>query len=206
MRKYDDEKLYLLERFIHNYAQKNNGDIPTLSVIMKYMAMAKTTAYRYMLRLKTEDKIEYSGKGTMQLKRNTSATQKYRSIKVPIFGSIVCGSPEEEEQYNEGYLAIPVEWIDEEAFLLRAKGDSMIDAGISEGDLVLVKKTKDKPRNNQIVVALTENGNTLKRFGYIGKQPALFAVNKDYPQEKLTIFPKTLEIQGIVTKIIKNVD
>lgn len=55
------------------------------------------------------------------------------------------------------------EWVDGECFLLEAYGDSMVDIGIDEGDLILVKKT-ETAGTGDVVVALTERGNTLKRL------------------------------------------
>lgn len=204
MRVIDTEKLNQLEAYIHSYAFENNGDMPKLSEIMEYMSMSKATAYRYLLRLNDDGKIEYRGKGTLDLKDKKNSTRKYRSVRVPIYGSIICGSPQDEEQYNEGYLAVPEEWVDGECFLLRAKGDSMIDIGVNEGDLVLVKKT-GFATDGQIIVALTENGNTLKRLHYENGKPVLYAENSSYTEKQHVIHPKELTIQGVALKVIKDI-
>ncbi len=90
--------------------------------------------------LKDRGYIEYSGKGTLRLAGDNNCFRKYGSVKVPIYGSVICGKPEEEEQQNPEYLALPEEWISGDCFLLRAKGDSMTDIGVDDGDLVLVKR------------------------------------------------------------------
>ena len=204
MRVIDTEKLEKLKAFLHDYAVRNNGDMPTLTEVMDYMDMAKATAYRYIVRLSEDGEIGYSGKGTLTLKEKSRSTRKYRSVRVPIYGSIICGSPEEEEQYNEGYLAVPEEWVEGECFLLRARGDSMIDIGVNEGDLVLIKKAVTAA-DGQVIAALTENGNTLKRLRYEGSTPVLLAENRTYPDERSVLHPRRLEIQGIALKIIKDV-
>ena len=204
MRVIDTEQLNRLEAYIHDYAFRSNGDMPKLSEIMKYTGMSKATAYRYLVRLSETGRIEYSGKGTLALKDKKNSTRKYRSVRVPIYGSIICGSPAEEEQFNEGYLAVPEEWVDGECFLLRARGDSMVDIGVSAGDLVLVKKT-ETALDGQVIVALTEDGNTLKRLRYEGSKPVLYAENSSYPDQKRMIRPKELSIQGVALKIIKDI-
>ena len=204
MRVVDTEKLGRLQDFIRDYAFRHNGDAPKLSEIMDHMKMSKATAYRYVLRLSEDGGIEYSGKGTLALKEKSSSTRKYRAVRVPIYGSIICGTPEEEQQYNEGYLAVPEEWVDGECFLLRARGDSMVDIGVHEGDLVLVKKAVTAA-DGQVVVALTENGNTLKRLGHEGGKPILRAENSTYAEEARVIRPKQLEVQGVAVKIIKDI-
>ena len=204
MRVIDAGKLDRMKQFIRDYAFRNNGDMPKLSEIMEYMEMSKATAYRYLVRLNEDGEIGYSGKGTLELKEKNKATRKYRSVRVPIYGSIICGKPEEEEQYGEGYLAIPEEWVDGECFLLRARGDSMVDIGVNEKDLVLVRKT-NTAAEGQVVVALTENGNTLKRLRYENGKPVLTAENAGYPESRRVIRPRQLEIQGVALKIIKDV-
>ena len=204
MRVFDREKLDRMEDFIHKYMRENNGDVPKLPEIMEYMEMSKATAYRYIVKLNSDGKVEYNGKGTMKPTETSNYTRRYGSVKVPIYGSIICGTPEEEEQHNEGYLAIPEEWVDGECFLLKARGDSMVDIGVNEGNLVLVKKTMTA-LDGQVVVALTENGNTLKRLGYENGKPILLAENSTYSEKERVIRPKRLEIQGIALKIIKDI-
>ena len=79
----------------------------------------------------------------------------------------------------------------------------MVDAGVDAGDLILVKKTSEAT-DGQIVVALTENGNTLKRIFWENGRPRLHAENKNYPAEQRDIYPKELSIQGVALKLIKD--
>lgn len=204
MRVIDREKLEGLEAYIEAFAYHTNGEMPSLAEIAEHTGLSKATAYRYLLRLREEGRIEYSGKGTLELAEKKSGTRKYRSVRVPIYGSVICGSPEEEEQHSDGYLAIPEEWIDGECFLLRAYGDSMTDAGVDEGDLVLVKRT-GHAEEGQIVVALTGEGNTLKRLGRENGRTVLLAENASYPESRRVLRPDVISVQGIALKIIKDV-
>ena len=199
-----EEKLSKLESFIKEYAHENNGDIPPLAEIMDYMGMVKSVAFRYMMTLKERGKISYSGKGTMELAGGGNYYKRYNSVKVPIYGSIICGSPEEEEQQNDGYLALPEEWVKGKCFLLRTKGDSMTGAGISAGDLVLVMRTSVQPQllEGKIIVALNDGENTLKRLIFKKGVAYLHAENEKYED----IQAKNLVIQGVVLKIIKDVN
>lgn len=201
MRVINQEKLDKLEAYIKEYAHDNNGDIPSLAAIMKYMDMVKSVAFRYMMTLKERGKINYSGKGTMELAEGGNYYKRYNSVKVPIYGSVICGSPEEEEQQNDGYLALPEEWVKGDCFLLRTKGDSMKGAGIEAGDLVLVKRTAENLVNleGKIIVALNDGENTLKRLVIKDGVPYLHAENKKYAD----IRAHNLVIQGVALKIIK---
>jgi repressor LexA len=87
-------------------------------------------------------------------------------------------------------------------FCLRVEGDSMINVGIFDGDLVLVD-TGLKPRNGDIVVALVDQGNTVKTYieDKVSKKVYLQAENPEYPD----IYPmESLEIQGVVIKLIRD--
>ena len=197
----DQEKLGRMAEYIKSYMRENNGEAPKFGEILAYMDMSKSVGYRYLTRLKEQGVIEYSGKGTLSMEGRSF--RRYSSVRVPIMGHVICGSPEEEEEYAEGFLAIPEEWVQGECFLLRAYGDSMVDAGVEAGDLILVKKTSEAT-DGQIVVALTENGNTLKRIFWENGRPRLHAENKSYSAQQRDIYPKELSIQGVALKLIKD--
>ena len=203
MRTMNQEKIERLADFINQYARDNNGSSPSLSEIMEYMGMSKATAYRYILELEKRGIVSYSGKKTLE----TELQRKMRCgfKRIPIIGQIICGSPDEQEEYVSGYLAIPEEWIDGECFLLRAYGDSMIDIGIEKDDLILVKKT-ETAENGAVVVALTEDGNTLKRLFWEDGRPRLHAENKRYKTKYRDIYPQSLTIQGVALKVVKDIN
>lgn len=84
--------------------------------------------------------------------------------QVPIIGRVAAGEPLLAEQNIEDYFPIPVEKLpNSQTFLLRVRGDSMINAGIFDRDYILVEQ-KNVAENGEIVVALIEDGATVKRF------------------------------------------
>ena len=204
MRVLSEEKLNNMLAYIREYAHDNNGDIPALSKIMEKTGMVKSVAYRYMMTLRDRGLIEYSGKNTMRLSEDLSYYRKYGSVKVPIYGSVICGTPEEEEQQNPEYLALPEEWIMGDCFLLKARGNSMTGVGISDGDLVLVRREHGSPEkySGKIIVALTEDGNTLKRLFWENGRPRLYPENERYKD----IYPEQLEMQGVAVKVIREME
>lgn len=202
MRLMSEEKLQKLAEYINHYARNNNGDSPGLVDIMEYMGMVKSTAYRYIQELDKRGIVSYTGKNTLSSPLQRKMNVMFR--RIPVVGMIVCGTPEEQEEHITGYLAVPEEWIDGECFLLEAYGDSMIDIGIDKGDLVLVKKT-ETANNGDVVVALTEEGNTLKRLFLENGKPRLHAENRSYTGQKLDFYPQKLIIQGIALKVIKEI-
>lgn len=96
-------------------------------------------------------------------------------VNVPIVGTVTCGEPILAVENIEGYFPVPPEYLNnKETFMLKVKGDSMINAGIFDGDLVLVEES-NTAKNSDIVVALIEDSATVKTFykenGHIRLQP-----------------------------------
>ncbi len=202
MKTINESKLDCLSAFIKNFMLAGNGRAPSLDEMAQGTGISRTTVYHYLQELDRRGVIRYSGKNTLQI--NGERYKKSSTIRVPILGAVICGSPEEQEERIEGYVAIPEEWVDGECFLLRAYGDSMIDIGVDEGDLVLVKKTYDA-MDGQVVVALVDNQTTLKRLYWENGRPRLHAENSTYPKSRADMYPAELSIQGIALKVIKDI-
>ena len=96
-------------------------------------------------------------------------------VNIPVIGSVAAGAPILAVENIEAYFPLPADMMpNQNAFLLNVKGDSMIKAGIFEGDKVLVQQ-QPTPENGEIVVALVDDSATVKRFykeaGHIRLQP-----------------------------------
>lgn len=96
-------------------------------------------------------------------------------VNVPMVGRVAAGQPILAVENIDNYFPVPAEFMpNEESFMLRVKGESMINAGILDGDNILVKRQKDA-RNGDIVVALVDDSATVKTFykedGHIRLQP-----------------------------------
>ena len=96
-------------------------------------------------------------------------------VNVPIVGRVAAGEPILAEQNIEDYFPIPMDFMpNQQTFMLRVKGESMINAGILDGDFVLVEQ-KQTASNGEIIVAMIDDGATVKRFfkeeGIIRLQP-----------------------------------
>ena len=96
-------------------------------------------------------------------------------VNVPLIGTVAAGQPILAVENIENYFPFPAEYMpNEQSFLLRVKGESMVNAGIFDGDQVLVRQ-QATASNGDIVVALVEDSATVKTFykekGYIRLQP-----------------------------------
>jgi len=124
-------------------------------------------------------------------------------VNIPVFGKIAAGTPVEAIQNEVSRISLPNNLEKNgEYFGLKVQGDSMIEAGINEGDTVIVKKT-DTADNGKIVVALIDNHEAmLKRIRRKGKTVALESANKNY--ETKIFGPDRVKVQGILVSLYRN--
>lgn len=155
---------------------------PTIREIAKHMGFSSTGTVRdYLLAL---EKKGYIRQAKNRLSRSIEIL-KYNLNKIPILASIPAGSPNLAYEDIEGYIELDnlfkYNITDKDIFALKVKGDSMIEAGINENDIAIIKKTQTA-ENNDIVAALFENNEaTLKIFiKNKNEQPFLKAANKNY--------------------------
>ena len=125
------------------------------------------------------------------------------NIEIPVLGKIAAGTPVEAIQNEVSRIPLPSNLEKNgEYFGLKIEGDSMIDAGINEGDTVIVKKT-DTADNGKIVVALIDDHEAmLKRIRRKGKTVALESANKNY--ETKIFGPDRVKVQGILVSLYRN--
>ena len=127
---------------------------------------------------------------------------KKNNLSIPILGKIAAGIPIEAISDNTNYLDFPQSLLGKgEYFLLNVEGDSMINAGIFDGDQVIIEKCSDA-KNGEIGVALIDqNEATLKRLFKRGQQVALQPEN---PTFKTVIYgPDRVQIQGVLKSLIR---
>jgi len=123
--------------------------------------------------------------------------------KIPVLGKIAAGTPIEAIQNEVSRVAIPEELSKNgEHFGLKVSGDSMIEAGINDGDTVIVRKT-NTANNGQIVVALIDDQEAmLKIIRKKGKVVALESANKRY--ETKIFGPDRVKVQGVLVSLYRN--
>lgn len=179
--------------FIKDYSEEKNIN-PSVQEIADHFGCAKSTAYKFLVRLEKEGRLQKSDKGDYYIQKNIIPF-----IQVPLVGVIACGTPIFAEQNIEEYIPLPRDFLGKgEYFALRAKGDSMINAGIDSGDIVFIR-IQNTAENGEIIVALTDEEATLKRYYKRNGKIILHPENESY---KDIIVDKCL-IQGIAIKVLK---
>ncbi|MBL4618403.1 MAG: transcriptional repressor LexA [Robiginitomaculum sp.] len=124
-------------------------------------------------------------------------------VEIPVLGRIAAGTPIEAIEHETGKFPIPADMVGRgEHFALTISGDSMIDAGIHDGDTVIIRKSQTA-KNGEIVVALVDDQEaTLKRFHRKGNSIALEAANPDY--ETRIFGPDRVVVQGTLIGLMRS--
>ena len=196
MRSKDKNVLRAVERFVWEFTDQR-GYSPSLQEIADSVGVSKTTAYRYVESLRSDGIVGGSGYRSL-----VPTKMKEGSVTVPVLGRVACGLPRYAEENIENYVRLPLSLCGQgKFFLLRAEGDSMVGAGIEEGDLVLVRR-QDHAEKGQIVVALIGEEATLKRF-YPEPGKKRIRLRPENP-DMADIYVPSCEIQGVAVKVIKD--
>lgn len=202
-----DKQLRVLN-FVNEEIIKN-GYAPTVREICEALNLKSTsTVHGYLARLEKKGLIQKNALKPRTIRvvnKMNLAEQKFYTSKemvdVPIVGKVTAGMPILAVENVEDTFPLPIDFAgNSETFMLRVRGDSMIDAGILDGDLVLVRK-QDTAKNGDIVVALIEDEATVKKFykekGFIRLQPQ--------NQFMQPIIVPTCSILGIVCGVFRKI-
>lgn len=201
MRTISNDKLKTIEAFI-DHCREQTGVIPTVQEIEAGTDIPYATVGRYLKLLRKDGVIEYNGP-------RTYVTPKARRVKestcrVPVLGSVACGLPKLAEENIEEYVLLPEALFGRgDFFILRAKGDSMIEVGIDDGDLVVIRQ-QNTANPGQIVVALMEDEATLKRYYPEPENHQIRLHPENSSMED--IYVDNCIIQGVAVKVLKDLE
>ena len=197
MRRQDESKKSVILDFIDEYYNEYN-EIPAVRTIAEGTGVALATVHRYLLSLKESGELEYNGRKSISTKR---IDLESRHASAPVLGYVRCGEGEEETEEVIEYIRLPESLVGTgEFFVLIAKGDSMIDAGVNEGDYVVIRK-QNTASDGDYVVALYEGLNNLKELVVDNGRYILRSCNEDkdtYPD----IYMRDLKIQGVAVCVM----
>ena len=182
------------------------GNIPSVRELMRELDYKSPRSAAVIIN-NLEDKgiLVKKEDGTFQL-TEFDITENFgtreQTVKVPLLGNVACGLPIFAEENVDAQIPISIKLIKKgyKYFLLRAKGDSMNEAGINDGDLVLIRQ-QQQAENGQRVVALIDDEATIKEYNHNGSLVVLKpkSSNKKYHPIILT---DEFRIQGVVEAVI----
>ena len=191
------------QKQIFEYVKKYIGEksySPSLSEAGKHFKLAKSTIHQHIETLKEKgylNKLDYQARA-IEISKNKKLSGL---VEIPLLGTIAAGEPIEAIEDREA-IKVPKSQLSKsgEHFALRVRGDSMIDEGILDGDMVVIRKQPDAENGETVVALINDNEVTLKK---IYKEKNGFRLQPANPNLKPT-FTKELMVQGKVITVIRN--
>jgi repressor LexA len=181
--------------------QREKGVTPSTREIQQHFGFAsQTSVMQYLDALERKGFLDRHARKARAL---ITPVQKVRITDIPIYGQIPAGMAGLTEQTIEGHVSLDMRSVNASrngrTFALRVRGDSMIDAHILDGDIVILEDRKDV-RSGDIVAALIDGETTLKRYVMEHGRPYLKAENPLYPD----LTPaRELRIQGVLISLLR---
>ena len=202
MRKKDPKMMEKITEYIADY-YLHYDRTPSTTEISVGVGLCRSSVFKYLVEMDEKNMLSYK-----QGKIMTESMQKILVGREPAaaLGKIACGDPVMEEEVLLYKTTLPTAVFGKGPFyILYAKGDSMEDEGIEEGDILVIRKEAE-PRIGNIIVALDEEEeNTLKMYGGTDaatRRPILQYRNKAVYGDKV-ILPEKLVCQGVLSHVIK---
>ncbi len=186
--------------FISSYNNRK-GYSPSLEEICKKFKLASvSTAHFHVKKL---EKLGLLRKGENQ-PRSLSTIKKRGMMKVPIVGTIAAGQPIEAIEMPDDTILVEKQHYNpnDTYYALRVAGDSMIDEGIFDSDIVIIKKQSSAENGQTVVAIIDDNEATLKKLYRLENRFKLVPAN----QNMLPFYRKEVEVRGVVVNIIRNLE
>lgn len=198
MRNVSADTIIMIRRCVEEYFDDYTRS-PSVREISNMTGISKSTVQRYIeimervgIITRTDDGIE-----------TPYITKTERNmVSVAKLGRIPCGPLDEKEEYIEGYVKLPESFVGKgKFFILTASGDSMIEAGIDDGDMIIIKQ-QETARKGDIVVALAGGQSTLKRYM---PDPTIKKIRLHPENSSMEdIIVDNCQVQGVAIKVIKS--
>lgn len=163
---------------------------------------ALSTVHQHLEALKSKGYIEK----TIDRERNVEPLKAKapKLVEVPILGTIAAGLPIEAiEEADPAFASSHIVRTNEPHYALRVIGDSMIDDGVQDGDVVIVKAQNYISHLGQSIVAILDGGATLKRYGGLSKNGKIKLIPRNPKMEIIYANPKTFEVRGVLVGLIR---
>ncbi|MDA3850548.1 MAG: transcriptional repressor LexA [Spirochaetaceae bacterium] len=177
---------------------RNKGYAPTVRETAKYFEISIKGAHDHMKALEKKGAIQSESGRSRAIEFCSSPAQEL--VQIPILGKVAAGTPILAEENWEGSLSFPASFFGAgNFFALKVSGDSMIDAGIFESDIAILRQ-QSQAESGDIVVAQINEGYTLKRFFKEKNRIRLMAENPAYPN----LFSSEVRVLGKLIHLVRS--
>lgn len=198
MRNVSADTIIMIRRCVEDYFDDYTRS-PSVREISNMTGISKSTVQRYIEIMERVGIITRTDEG---IETPYISKTERNMVSVAKLGRIPCGPLDEKEEYIEGYVKLPESFVGKgKFFILVASGDSMIDAGIDDGDMIIIKQ-QETARKGDIVVALAGGQSTLKRYM---PDPSIKKIRLHPENASMEdIIVDNCQVQGVAIKVIKS--
>lgn len=203
MRRMDENKKNIILDFVNEYYNRHSRT-PAVHEISEGTGIANTTVHRYLLSMKESGELDYNGRRSIGTLRTS---KECPHPAMPVLGKVACGPGDYEEENVLEYIRMPETLVGKgDFFALIAKGDSMVDAGIYDGDYVIIRK-QNTAQVGDLVVALYDDGlNNLKKLCRDPDSGSYYLYSCNSDQDTYApIYVEQLQVQGVAVCSVHNV-
>lgn len=187
-------------QYVQGY-QRQKGYSPTMQELADHFSVSKVTIFEHLGALEKKgwlSRAKYRAR-SLRIDPGVTVPQPQGEPGIPLAGYIAAGRPIEAIADDSRVNLAEMFAAHGDTFVLRVRGDSMIEEHIADGDYVVVQPSP-QPHDGQTVVALLDNGDaTLKKFYREGKRVRLQPANASYPP----IYADNVNVQGVVVGVIR---
>ena len=205
MRSKDRETMARMKAYIERYALEHDGQASNSTQVGEAFGMTRVSGYRYLRAMDELGMILYRG-GRIRTEKLDKIRLGGGALSENYTEGITAGAPADIEGQVDAYFAMPPLFtggMKGHFFTLTVRGDSMRDAGIGDGDIVICRKTEEARTEDIVAAYIRGAGSTLKRLRRDEGGPFLWAENRDWsPAERM--FGREFEIQGVAVKVLKD--
>lgn len=180
---------------------RDYGYPPTIAEIGEEFGISSTNGVNdHLIALEKKGYIERTSKarGIHVLPKAAAGLYQSEASMIPLVGSVAAGQPILADENIEDYVAVSAALAQPESYCLRVRGDSMIEAGILDGDVIVVDQKK-QAKSGDIVVALLGDEATVKRFHPMGQEVELRPEN--HTMEPIRVMGEEVFLQGVVVAL-----
>lgn len=189
--------------FVHRYADAH-GYPPSVREIGQALGLtSSSTVHSHLAALEKKGYLrrDPSKPRALEILRDEHELLTRKVVSLPVIGHVTAGQPIVAQQNVEEYFPFPADFIkSDDCFILHVRGDSMVDAGIFDGDLLVVRR-QQTAKSGDIVVARLEDEATVKRFYQEGDRIRLQPENRSMEP----IYTSDVAIEGIAVALIRRI-
>lgn len=164
-KKQGSERRLQIYKYIKSYVEQKGYPPSVREICSAVGAKSTSTVHRHLERLEKDGYIKRDATKPRTIEIVENLSNKKEMVNIPIIGTIAAGKPILAVENIEDTFPLPIDYIKNrnQLFMLKIHGESMIDAGILDGDFAIIEKT-NSAENGEVIAALIENEATLKRF------------------------------------------